>query len=67
MKKLNLNKVFYKVTVTSNKSKRHFTITVNNQKFRTLPMSMEEFLDCDYNTKNDWIDYINNNEIIILK
>lgn len=60
-----LNKVYYKVT--SNKAKRHYTIVVGNQKFKTLPMSKEEFFESEYNTKNDWIDYINCNEVIILK
>lgn len=53
--------------VTSNKSKRHFTITINGCTFRTTQLSQEEFLECDYNTMNDWIAYIKSNEVITIK
>lgn len=41
--------------VTSNKSKRHFTIIKDDgTKYRTIPMSKSEFKKNEYNTLNDW-------------
>ena len=42
------------IKVSSNKRNRTFTIRVNGSKYRTLPMSNEEFNDADYRTENDW-------------
>ena len=53
--------------VTSNKTKKHFTITVNGRVYRTTQMSKEQFEECDYNTAADWINYIKTNEVIIIK
>lgn len=44
--------------VISNKRKRHFTIYKNGAKFRTLPMSKDEFEEMAYNTINDWQDFL---------
>lgn len=44
--------------ITSNKSKRTFTIRKENSKFRTLEMSKEEFEECEYNTFSDWKDFL---------
>lgn len=46
--------------VTSNKSKKHFTININGVKFRTLHLSKDEFEEAEYNTENDWKDYVRN-------
>tara|TARA_R100001198_G_C5177101_1_gene175353 strand:+ start:532 stop:708 length:177 start_codon:yes stop_codon:yes gene_type:complete len=40
--------------ITSNKSKRTFTIRKEDSKFRTLQMSQNEFDECEYNTTEDW-------------
>jgi len=40
--------------ITSNKSKRTFTIRKEDSKFRTLQMSRYEFDECEYNTTEDW-------------
>ena len=45
--------------VTSNQSLRHFTIKTENAKFRTLPMSQEEFDSNENNTGNDWQQFLN--------
>ena len=40
--------------ITSNKSRRTFTIRKESAKFRTLQMSQNEFDECDNNTNEDW-------------
>ena len=40
--------------ITSNKSKKTFTIRKENSKFRTIEMSKKEFEDFEYNTISDW-------------
>ena len=45
--------------VTSNQSLRHFTIKTESAKFRTLPMSQEEFDSNENNTGNDWQQFLN--------
>ena len=40
--------------ITSNKSKRTFTIRKESTKFRTLEMSQNEFDECDNYTNEDW-------------
>jgi hypothetical protein len=44
--------------ITSNKQKRHFTIVLEGVKYRTLPLSKEEFEDFDNNTLADWKGYL---------
>ena len=44
--------------VTSNQSLRHFTIKTESAKFRTLPMSQEEFESNENNTGNDWQQFL---------
>tara|TARA_R110000803_G_scaffold48020_1_gene99841 strand:- start:199 stop:375 length:177 start_codon:yes stop_codon:yes gene_type:complete len=46
--------------ITSNKSKRIFTIRKENSKFRTLEMSKEEFEEFECNTTSDWKDFLRN-------
>jgi len=52
--------------VKSNKSKRHYTITIDEVTYRTLPLTKEEFNECYYYTFNDWYSYIHNNELIVV-
>ena len=52
------------IKAKANKFKRTFTIRKFEDgkviaKFRTLPVSRIEFEDLEYNTENDWIDYLN--------
>jgi hypothetical protein len=46
------------MTITSNKSKRTFTIRKESAKFRTLQMSQNEFDECECNTNEDWKDFL---------
>jgi len=47
------------IKATANKSKRTFTIrTENGLKYRTTPMSKEEFNIHQYNTANDWAQFL---------
>jgi hypothetical protein len=46
--------------ITSNKSKRTFTIVTESAKYRTLPMSKEEFNHADiFWSGNDWQQFLN--------
>lgn len=54
------------ITATPNFSKRTFTIRKKDDnktvsKYRTLPMSKEEFKDSEYNTENDWQEFLTRN------
>lgn len=53
--------------IRANKTKRHFTISVNGSKYRTTQMSKEEFNECEFNTESDWLNYMKSNEVIVLK
>lgn len=44
--------------ITSNKQKRHFTIRTESSKFRTFPMGKEDFNSAEYNTGNDWQQFL---------
>ena len=44
--------------VYSNKSKRTFTIKTESSKYRTYPMSKQEFENNQYNTGNDWQQFL---------
>ena len=44
----------YEIKVSANHSKRHFTIKTDAGKFRTTPMTKEEFTSCLNNPGNDW-------------
>jgi len=48
--------------VTSNKKKRTFTIRVDGIKYRTTPMSKEDFVSCEHNTGNDWANFLKTGE-----
>lgn len=47
------------INVRANASKRTFTIRVNSGKYRTFPMSKDEFKSCEHNTANDWQNFLN--------
>jgi len=55
------------IRVSSNKSKRTFTIRTDAGKYRTLPMSMQEFNNCQYNTGNDWQQFLKSDEYYKVK
>lgn len=47
------------MTIRANKSKRTFTIRKGGLKYRTNPMTQDEF-DCEENnTKSDWQHFLN--------
>jgi len=48
--------------ITSNKSKRHYTIKLTYAKYRTLPMSKQEFDSAYYWTKKDWDQFLTTND-----
>lgn len=50
--------------VTSNKSKRTFTIQdqESKTKYRTIPMSVNEFNSCLYNTNGDWAQFLKSDD-----
>ena len=50
------------LVIRSNKSRRHYTITTSAAKYRTLPMSKEEFESAEYWTGNDWNNFLKGNE-----
>lgn len=47
-----------KFIVTSNESKRTFTIYKDDTKYRTNQMTKEEFQENLYNTGKDWQNYL---------
>lgn len=47
------------IKVSSNQSKRTFTIMVSSGKYRTIPMSKEDFESNENNTGNDWQHFLN--------
>ena len=53
--------------ISSNKSKRTYTIKVNGFTYRTYPMSSEEFNSCDYNTGNDWAQFLTSSDYYKVK
>ena len=55
------------IKVSSNQSKRHFTIKTESATFRTCPMSQEEFNSCEYNTGNDWNQFLKSEDYYKVK
>ena len=51
-----------KLKVSSNVSKRHFTIKTDVATYRTYRMSKEEFESCLNNTGNDWQQFLRDND-----
>lgn len=50
------------IRISPNKSKRTFTIRINGSKYRTYPMSRQEFEHAQYWTGNDWIQFLKTDE-----
>ena len=60
------------IKATANKSKRTFTLRVVNVgspviKYRTVQLSKNEFDSCEYNTNNDWIQFLKSSDYYIVK
>ena len=53
--------------ISSNKSKKTFTIVTESSKYRTLPMSKEEFNDNLHNTGNDWQNFLKSSDYYKVK
>ena len=47
-----------KLKISSNKSKKTFTIQTESTRYRTIPMSKEEFNDNLHNTGQDWAEFL---------
>lgn len=56
-----------KIKVSSNQSKRTFTIRTESGKYRTLPMSKAEFRSAEHNTGNDWQQFLKTDEYYPVK
>ncbi len=50
------------IKVSSNKSKRTYTLIVDGTKYRTTKMTREEFNDCQHNTGNDWNQFLKSSD-----
>jgi hypothetical protein len=50
------------IKINANQSKRTFTIRTESGKYRTYPMTVEEFEDNENNTANDWQDFLNGSD-----
>ena len=50
------------IKVTANQSKKTFTIRTETAKYRTYPMSKEEFKNCENNTANDWQQFLKSDD-----
>ncbi|CAL67367.1 hypothetical protein [Christiangramia forsetii] len=59
------------INVTPNYSKRTFTIRTEENgmksKYRTIPMSQEEFDSNEMNTANDWQQFLKTDEYYLVK
>lgn len=53
--------------ITPNHSKRTFTIQSDGTKYRTNPMSREEFNSCLNNTGNDWQQFLKSNDYYVVR
>jgi hypothetical protein len=47
------------IKVTANQSKRTFTIRTEHAKYRTIQFSQPEFDSMEFNTSNDWQQFLN--------
>jgi hypothetical protein len=55
------------IKITPNFSKRTFTIRKNGSKYRTYPMSQQEFNECIHMTQNDWQQFLKSTEYYLVK
>lgn len=55
------------IKATANQSQRTFTIRTYiggklNNKYRTIRLNPEEFESCEYNTQNDWAQFLKSDD-----
>ena len=60
------------IKAKANYSKKTFTLRgyINGTlyaKYRTTEMSEEEFNSCEYNTNNDWLQFLTSNDYYLIK
>lgn len=53
--------------ITSNKSKRTYTIKVGACVYRTIALTAQEFNEMAYFTAGDWANYLRTEQTIIIK
>ena len=53
--------------ITSNKTKRHYTIKVGACIYRAVKLTAQEFNEMSYFTPNDWANYLRTEQTIIIK
>jgi hypothetical protein len=53
--------------ITSNKSKRHYTIRKSGVVYQTEKLTKQEFEELSYNTVGDWQNYLNTSQSYIAK
>jgi hypothetical protein len=53
--------------ITSNKSKRHYTIRKNGVVYQTEKLTKEEFDNFAYNTNEDWQNYLRKSQSYTIK
>lgn len=56
-----------KISVSRNVSKRTYTIRTNGAKYRTYPMSREDFNAADFWTGNDWNNFLKSEDYYPVK
>ena len=55
------------IRVTANKSKRTFTIRKNGSKYRTLPMTKQDFQSNQHNSGQDWQEFLKTDAYYVVK
>lgn len=60
------------IEATANHAKRTFTLrtfynSVQSTKYRTIPLSKEEFKSCLNNTENDWKEFLKSDDYYEVK
>ena len=56
------------IKISANQSKRTFTIRTNGSKYRTSPMSKQEFESANnFWTGNDWNQFLKTDEYFVVK
>jgi len=56
-----------KIRVSSNNSRRTFTIVTTSGKYRTYPMDKQEFISNSHNTGNDWSNFLKGSDYFPVK
>jgi len=55
------------IFVRENKTARSFTIKTESGKYRTMPMSRDEFNEAQHNTGNDWANFLKGSDYFPVK